>query len=156
MHTLHALFTLLALAALINAQTETITANGQTLVVDVTTVQGARTTSTIRTIGGPAPNPIAEQPQTGNQDATYYWVTSTDANGDTVVNSYLFQPTFAPTSAPVQYSSGTILDYSSWTAHYATATVLPSGATSLLSTNSLVSLSVTLSAVLGGMLLVFA
>ncbi|PVF97222.1 hypothetical protein CPB86DRAFT_874249 [Serendipita vermifera] len=147
---------LLALIGLVNAQTRTITAEGATVVVDVTTTvdgngNAVTTTSTIRTLDG-GDGPFAGQPPDTNQPAqpTYYWVTSYDANGNSVVNSYLFSPTFAPSSPAVQYTQGSIYDYDSWTAEFATRTVVPSSASPITSRQSAVALSMSLCTVVTG------
>ncbi|CAG8670436.1 5824_t:CDS:2, partial [Acaulospora colombiana] len=151
---------LLALIGLVNAQTRTITTEGATVVVDVTTTvngngDAVTTTSIIRTLGGDD-GPFAGQPPDTNQPAqpTYYWVTSYDANGNSVVNSYLFSPTFAPSSAAVQYTQGTIYDYDSWTAQFATQTVVPSSASPGTSKESVLALSMSLCAIVTGMFFV--
>jgi len=50
---------------------------------------------------------------------------------------YTFTPTFAPSSAPQQYSQGTVLNYNEWTAQYATRTVAPPNGVARFATISL-------------------
>jgi len=125
-------------AAIVYAQAQTRTAvdpnSGNTVVEVITTTLDpnlgvvATTTRIISTIGQqqpPAYDPVVGAPQaTQSSVQTLYWVTTTIA-GVSTVRMYTFTPTFSPSSAPQQYSQGSIINYQEWTSQYATRTVAP-------------------------------
>lgn len=121
---------LLAFAALVYAQqTTTMVIGGQTVVADIFSTQNGNgqavtSTSIIRTL---ANDPIAGAPPPTDvtQGPIVYYVTKWDEDGNTIVETYTYTPTFVTTGPPVTYPRGTIADYSQWTAIYATRTSYP-------------------------------
>lgn len=85
---------------------------------------------------------------------TYYYVTTYDENGNSYVETFLFTPTFAPSSPPVEYSEGTVYDYDSWTAEFVTRTNYPNGShprpVRLWTNGGLVGLGIAFVGVIGG------
>ncbi|KAJ6594121.1 hypothetical protein B0H19DRAFT_1093907 [Mycena capillaripes] len=87
---------------------------------------GDSTTQTIQTIPPANPNPGGQGPvgQPGPTGAaglpTPFTYTTTDANGDTIPVVATFTPSFATTVMPSATFQATVLDYSVYTASYAT------------------------------------
>ncbi|KIM26268.1 hypothetical protein M408DRAFT_330650 [Serendipita vermifera MAFF 305830] len=88
----------------------------------------------------------------GPAPPTTYFQTSFDANGHPVdTATFVFTPSFAPSSARSNYPSGTVYNYDSWTAQFATATFVPNNAADRGKTLSI--LAATSSLIIGTLLL---
>ncbi|KAF9267678.1 hypothetical protein L218DRAFT_1073786 [Marasmius fiardii PR-910] len=114
------------LFSVVSAQTRTVTnANGQTVVIAVTTIQGVPTTQTLQTLTtqqeqqqGPVGQPPAT---TGTPFLPTPFQYTTTLNGVRTVIQDTFTPTLGFPSTTIQPqvpSTGIIYDYSSWLAQY--------------------------------------
>ncbi|KAG7089644.1 hypothetical protein E1B28_011306 [Marasmius oreades] len=112
------------LFSIVHAQTRTVTnANGQTVIIAVSTNQGALTTQTMQTIviqqqQGPVGQPPAT---TGTPHLPIPYQYTTVVNGVKTVIQDTFTPTLgfpSTTIKPQVPSTGIIMDYSSWLSQY--------------------------------------
>ncbi|KAL0563902.1 hypothetical protein V5O48_018155 [Marasmius crinis-equi] len=116
------------LISLVYAQTATTTnANGQSVVVVVSTNQGRPVTQTVSTIAPPPTpqqgqqGPVGQPAATGTPFAPIPYQYTTVVNGQTSVLQDVFTPSLGfphTTVLPQVPSTGTILDYSSWLSQY--------------------------------------
>ncbi|KAG8766240.1 hypothetical protein FRC15_006505, partial [Serendipita sp. 397] len=135
MHVWALLLVIFTAAVFAQEVTRTVTVpGGQTVVIDIIPTQdenGAAitTTTTLRTLGAVQTHDqvvgVAPSNPPGSAGPIIYYVTTYDEEGNTIIETHTFTPSFAASSALQTYPSGTIYDYESWASQFATRTSYP-------------------------------